>query len=152
MIVELFDIRDTDRLRAALAIRTSVFVCEQRVPPEEEIDEHDRTDVAAVHALARASAADGSAPLGAGRFYIREPTTVRIGRMAVSARARGRGVGRALLGALVAEARGRGFARAELHAQTHAAEFYRKAGFSDDGAPLWDAGIEHQPMSLDLRT
>jgi len=134
-------------MRAALAIRTTVFVDEQHVPPAEESDEHDRSDSLAVHALA--IGADAT-PLGAGRFYVAEPGTVQVGRMAVIAAARGRGVGATLLAALVAEARRRGFRRAHLHAQTHAASFYRKAGFCDDGALMWDAGIEHQPMSLDL--
>jgi predicted GNAT family N-acyltransferase len=143
VIVELFDIFDATRLAEALAVRTSVFVDEQGVPPEEEIDAHDRNDPTAVHALARAAAG----VVGAGRYYGVDARTVQIGRMAVLAAARGTGAGSALLAALVAEARRRGFVRAQLHAQTHAREFYLKAGFVDDGAPLWDAGILHQPMS-----
>jgi predicted GNAT family N-acyltransferase len=111
-------------MREALAIRTRVFVGEQGVPPEEEVDAHDRSDPQAVHAL------------------VREHGRIRA--------ARGAGAGRALLTALVAEARRRGFRRAHLHAQTHARGFYAKAGFHDDGEPLWDAGILHQPMSLEL--
>lgn len=134
-------------MREARAIRTTVFVHEQGVPLEEEVDEHDRTDADAVHVLARD---ETGAVVGAGRYYVTEPSTVQIGRMAVLARARGRGVGAHLLAALVREAGRRGFARAHLHAQTHASGFYRKAGFTDDGAELWDAGIRHQPMSLEL--
>jgi predicted GNAT family N-acyltransferase len=134
-------------MREALAIRTRVFVAEQGVPPDEEIDAHDLTDLRAVHALVR----DDGRILGAGRFYVSGPRTVQIGRMAVDAAARGSGAGRALLTALLAEARRRGFLQAHLHAQTHARGFYAKAGFSDDGEPLWDAGILHQPMSLELR-
>ena len=145
--VELFDIRDSGRMREALAIRTRVFVDEQGVPPEEEIDAHDRTTAAAVHAIVRDG--DGRA-IGAGRFYPRDARSVQIGRMAVEREARGRGAGGALLGALVEEARRRGFATAHLHAQVHARDFYGKAGFLDDGEPLWDAGILHQPMSREL--
>jgi predicted GNAT family N-acyltransferase len=133
-------------MREALAIRTRVFVGEQGVPPDEEIDAHDRSDPEAVHALVR----EGERFVGAGRFYVSAPRTVQIGRMAVAAAARGTGAGRALLTALVGEARRRGFDRAHLHAQTHARGFYVKAGFRDDGEPLWDAGILHQPMSLEL--
>ncbi len=147
MIVEVFGIDDAERMRLACEIRTRVFVDEQGVPPEEEIDEHDRTDRAAVHVLARASNAK---PVGAGRFYVTEPGTVQVGRMAVLPEARGTGVGAALLSALLREATVRGFTRAHLHAQLHARGFYEKAGFFDDGAPLWDAGIEHVPMSLPL--
>ncbi len=134
-------------MRIACDIRTRVFVDEQGVPPDEEIDEHDRTDRDAVHALARA--VDGAA-IGAGRFYVLEPAIVQIGRMAVLPQARGTGAGAALLRELLAVARRRGFARAHLHAQMHARGFYLKAGFVDDGERLWDAGIEHVPMSLAL--
>ena len=133
-------------MRRALEIRTRVFVDEQGVPPDEEIDEHDRTDPRAVHALALRS---GDA-VGAGRYYVLDDRTVQIGRMAVLPAARGTGAGAALLEALAEEARHRGFARAHLHAQMHASEFYRKNAFFDDGERLWDAGILHQPMSRNL--
>jgi len=147
MIVELFDIGDTERMREARAIRMRVFVDEQRVPPEDEIDEHDRTDVAACHALARDVA--GRA-VGAARFYALDARTARIGRMAVDAHARGRGIGMLLLRRLGTEAFRRGFAAIELHAQVHARDFYARAGYLDAGARIWDAGIEHQPMRLEL--
>jgi predicted GNAT family N-acyltransferase len=147
--VELFDVTDTDRMARALAIRVRVFVDEQAVPIDEEVDDHDRTDRDAVHALALD---DAGRPIGAGRFYASEPGTAQIGRMAVLAEARGRGIGGAVLTSLVAEARLRGFARAHLHAQVHAREFYVKAGFKDDGDRMWDAGILHQPMTLDFHS
>ena len=147
MIVELFGISDAERMSRALAIRLRVFVEEQGVPPDEEVDTHDRDDPDAVHALALD--ATGRAT-GAGRYYVAEAGTAQIGRMAVLAEARGLGVGQALLTALVGEARRRGLERAHLHAQLHAHQFYRKAGFSDDGETLWDAGILHQPMTLHL--
>lgn len=124
-----------------------MFVEEQGVPLELEIDEHDRDDIAAVHALARDE--DGTA-IGTGRFYELDAASVKIGRMAIDADRRGRGAGARLLEALIAEAQRRGFTQAHLDAQTVAAEFYRKAGFADDGDPLWDAGILHQPMSKQL--
>ena len=141
--VELFDIGDADRLEQAVAIRKRVFVEEQNVPLELEIDEHDRDDAAAVHALALLEARAA----GAGRFYVLEPGVVQVGRMAVLPELRGGGIGQALLEALLREARRRGFGLARLHAQVQAAGFYRRAGFADDGPALWDAGILHQPMA-----
>ncbi len=131
----------------ACAIRTRVFVHEQGVPPDEEIDEHDRTDRDAVHVIARDATGEA---IAAGRYYTAEPSTVQIGRMAVLAPHRGRGVGALVLETLVAEAQRRGFRNAHLHAQTHAREFYIKNGFTDDGEQLWDAGILHQPMTRRL--
>jgi predicted GNAT family N-acyltransferase len=145
VIVELFGIEDSERMKVACDIRTRVFVFEQGVPLEEEIDVHDTADRDARHALAYG--APGAAALGAGRYYSAAPGVAQIGRLAVLAPARGTGVGAALLEALVAEARRRGFVRARLDAQTHARGFYLKHGFRDDGDRMWDAGIEHQPMS-----
>jgi predicted GNAT family N-acyltransferase len=140
--IEFFATGDA-RLDEAIRLRIAVFVDEQGVPLDEEIDVHDRSDPLALHALARD---DAGQPLGTGRFYARDPGTAQIGRMAVAARARGTGVGMALLRALMQAARERGFTHAVLDAQVHAQPFYAKAGFEPFGATLMDAGIVHQPM------
>jgi len=131
----------------ACDIRLRVFVDEQHVPLDEEIDEHDRSDRNAVHALVYGPAHD---PIGTGRFFISEPGTALVGRVAVLAQNRGTGAGAALIDALLAEARRRGLTHAHLYAQVDARGFYVKWGFYDDGDQLWDAGILHQPMSLAL--
>jgi predicted GNAT family N-acyltransferase len=146
MDVEVFTVADRARMDEALAVRFAVFVDEQRVPAEEEIDEHDRADLDARHALIRA---EGSV-VAAGRFYRKDPQTAQIGRMAVAASYRGHGIGRVLLDALLAEARARGYARASLNAQTHAAEFYRKAGFVPYGETFHECEILHQAMEREL--
>jgi predicted GNAT family N-acyltransferase len=135
-------------MAAALALRIAVFVDEQRIPLEEEIDAHDDPAAnAVVHALARG--ADGSV-LGTGRYYREDGTTARIGRMAVAPAGRGRGVGLALLEALMAHARTAGFTRAVLNAQEHALGFYAKAGFVPDAETNLDAGIVHREMRRPL--
>jgi predicted GNAT family N-acyltransferase len=144
--VELFDITDSGRMHDALAVRMRVFVGEQGVPPELEVDAHDRTDPRAVHALVR----DEGEAIGAGRFYEIDPATVQIGRMAVLAGRRGGGVGAGILAALAEEARRRGYLRAQLHAQVHALDFYAKAGFTANEETLWDAGILHRKMERGL--
>jgi len=134
-------------MRMALTIRSHVFVDEQNVPPEEETDAHDLSDPDAVHALV---SDDAGVPLGAGRYYRLDARSVQVGRMAIEIGARGRGAGTQLLAALIDDARARRFSRVHLHAQVHARDFYVRAGFTDDGVPLWDAGILHQPMSKAL--
>jgi predicted GNAT family N-acyltransferase len=146
MHVEIFDITDRERLAAAFSVRFRVFVDEQRVPAEEEVDEHDRTDTDARHALVR----DGGVPVAAGRYYRVDGTTAQVGRMAVLAEYRGRRFGRQILDALVADARARGFARVALNAQDHAIAFYAKAGFTPYGATLVECDILHQPMERAL--
>lgn len=146
MIVELFGSGDA-RLMEAMKVRFGVFVDEQHVPPEIEIDEHDDpSDTRTVHALVRG----GDAPLAAGRFYERDATTAQIGRMAVVIGARGTGVGRRMLDALVEEARRRGYTRAQLSSQTHAIAFYEKAGFTAFGDAYDDAEIPHRDMEREL--
>lgn len=125
----------------ARRIRELVFVREQAVPLELEMDEQDpRCD----HALAYT--ADGAA-IGTGRLL----PDGHIGRMAVLKEWRGKGVGGLLLLALVEHARSRGHATLRLNAQTHAAGFYRRFGFDIAGAEFMEAGIPHVAMRRDLK-
>jgi predicted GNAT family N-acyltransferase len=117
-------------------IRTRVFVLEQNVPPEEEVD---ALDAHCVHALAYAP--DGQ-PVACGRLL----ADGRIGRMAVLAAWRGKGVGGVILEALIDEARERGLTRTYLHAQTHAIAFYERHGFVAHGGEFLDANIPHREM------
>jgi predicted GNAT family N-acyltransferase len=147
MRLETFTVADAARLARAIAVRVAVFVDEQKVPLAEEIDAHDRPGTTALHALA---VDDDATDLGTGRFYARDVTTAQIGRMAVVASARGRGVGAALLRRLVAEARAAGFTNARLDAQEHAVGFYERAGFVVVGPPMLDVGIVHRAMERAL--
>ncbi|HZR99479.1 MAG TPA: GNAT family N-acetyltransferase [Chloroflexota bacterium] len=122
----------------ASAIRFAVFVNEQRVPFDEELDEHDRD---AFHVLTWL----GDRPVGTGRL-VTEGDTGRIGRMAVLPAARGAGVGSAVLRALLAEAERRGLRSVHLAAQLHARPFYARFGFVAGGPHFLDAGIWHQRM------
>ena len=86
--------------------------------------------------------ADGR-PVGTGRLL----PDGHIGRMAVQAAWRGRGVGAALLQALIAEAGRRGMAQLALSAQTHALGFYGRFGFLPEGEVYDEAGLPHQVMT-----
>ena len=127
-------------VRACLRLRWTVFVEEQGVRPSEEVDAHDQV---AVHALALI---DG-VPCGAARFIFASPGVAKIQRMAVIDDVRKRGVGRALLDFLEEEARRRGAVRFTLWAQTHARQFYQRAGYTAEGPEFDDAGIPHISMS-----
>jgi predicted GNAT family N-acyltransferase len=121
-------------------IRFVVFVNEQKVPVEMELDEHDPVSV---HVIARSK---GNA-VGTGRLL---PDS-HIGRMAVLKAWRGKGVGAAMLKTLIGVARKRGDKEVVLSAQTHALQFYRKYGFASEGAVYPDCGIPHQDMRKKLR-
>ena len=126
--------------RWAERLRFTVFVEEQNVPAEIELDSFDALSMHAV-----AFDVNGEA-VGTGRLL----PDGHIGRMAVAKAARGGGVGSALLKALMDEARRHGHTHAVLSSQTHAMEFYRKHGYSVHGDEYDDAGIPHIDMRREL--
>lgn len=130
---------DLDRLHA---IRFAVFVAEQGVPPELEIDERDPF---CRHYLARVGGRDA----GTARIDLEQGG--RIGRLAVLAEHRRYGVGRALMQACHAAALGEGLAEVWCHAQVAAVPFYRALGYAATGKPFEEAGIEHVTMRRRLR-
>ena len=122
------------------SIREPVFVLEQEVPLEAEWDE---LDPKCQHVIARDSE---HKPIGTGRLTPGH----KIGRMAVLREWRGKGVGEALLVALIDQARAQGLREVSLNAQVGALGFYEKFGFQPYGARFEEAGIEHQAMKLVL--
>ena len=143
MAASIFSVRvcSWDAARAqARCIRELVFVLEQGVPPELEMDE---LDAHCDHALAYA--ADGAAA-GTGRLL----PDGHVGRMAVLKEYRGKGAGALLLQALVEQARRRGHTSVRLNAQIQAAGFYRRFGFDIAGPEFMEAGIAHVPMQRRL--
>lgn len=122
--------------RDATLIRYEVFVQEQHVPIEEELD---LEDPRCIHAVAYD---EQGLAVGTGRLL----PNAHIGRMAVRASYRGRGVGSDLLRALVNEARRHQYLEVVLAAQVHAQPFYAAHGFVAEGGIFMDAGIEHVTM------
>ncbi len=144
-------VRDEADLAAAFALRTEVFVVEQHVPAEEELDAADRSPTT-VHVVAER---DG-AVVGTGRLLTdpQHPGEVHVGRVAVAREARGGGVGEAVMSALevialaehgAAGPDGARRVRVELSAQEGAVGFYRRLGYTIDGERRYlDAGIWHR--------
>jgi predicted GNAT family N-acyltransferase len=141
-MTEVRPARDAAELGAALALRHEVFVVEQQVPIEEEIDEHDET---ALHLVA----VDGGRVVATCRL-VRDGDTVTLGRMAVVASERGRGLASALLAEAESRARADGARRIALAAQTGALGLYERAGYTAYGERFLDAGIEHLMMARRL--
>lgn len=121
-------------------VRQAVFVQEQRVP---EALEWDDADERSYHVLATSAAGEA---IGTGRLKL----DGQIGRMAVMREWRRRGVGTAILNALLALAEKQGCRVVRLHAQTHAIPFYAKQGFVAAGGEFDEAGIPHRVMELRL--
>ncbi|MGH8671914.1 MAG: GNAT family N-acetyltransferase [Burkholderiales bacterium] len=122
------------------AIRETVFIIEQGVTEDLEWD---GLDAEAQHALAYTVA---GLAIGTARLL----SDGHIGRMAVLKPWRHRGVGTALLDALLELAKRNGLSKVFLNAQEHAVGFYEKHGFRVHGETFMDAGIPHFAMTLDL--
>ena len=139
-----FEVRIVDWSRysqALSSLRHVVFVEEQGVPLELELDGEDPN---AHHA---AAFSDDGEVIGTGRML----ESGKIGRMAVCQLLRRRGVGRALLDTLVEEAQHMGLPDVSLGAQLSAIPFYEGAGFQAYGDVFLDAGIDHKMMKRVLR-
>jgi len=119
----------------AYPIRYTVFVREQSVPEELELDED---DITAWHAVLLV---DGVA-VGTGRLT----ASGKIGRLAVLEKYRKHGYGSKLMRALMNHGLANGITHFYLHAQTSAQSFYENLGFKANGPEFIEAGIAHIRM------
>ena len=131
--------------KEAFFIRKAVFIDEQRVPEELELD---ADDLQAIHVLAKI---DGLS-VGTARLVAISKDQAQIGRMAVLDQYRGQGIGRQILEKLIQFAQEKDFTGLFLHSQVNAIPFYEKMGFIADGDIYDEAGIPHRNMMLVLPT
>lgn len=124
-------------------IRKTVFVHEQNVPVELELDEYEDE---CVHVLLLLD----NEPAGTVRYRIFDETTVKIERMAVLKEYRGMHFGMNLMYFVHLHAKSKGFKWAKLGAQTHAISFYEKIGYQVSSDEFDDAGIPHVNMICSL--
>lgn len=123
---------------AIAALRRAVFIEEQSVP---EALEWETVDAQCRWWLAET-------PVEGVVGIVRLLDSGRIGRLAVRQTWRRKGVGTALLNAVLAAARRSGMKDIYLCAQTQALDFYARHGFSAEGPEYLDAGIPHRTMWL----
>jgi ElaA protein len=138
--VRIKRVRSAKDLERAYAIRMRVFVNEQNVPAEIEMDADDQR---AIHLLATLS---GKA-VGTARVVVRRGNA-KIGRMAVLKRYRKKGIGRKLLQRAVKTAIKSGARRVYLNAQVPVISFYEALHFLAVGPVFDEAGIPHRKMIL----
>ena len=133
-------------LEGAINVRMRVFVVEQQIPPEEELDEADAT---ATHAIAL----HGRQIVGTGRMLLvdgDDEGACRIGRMAVDREWRRHRVGGQILVFLEEQARRKGLTHCLLHAQEYVKAFYTGHGYVERGDVFVEAGIPHVEMTKEL--
>lgn len=127
----------------AFLVRQEVFIQEQGVPAELELDAFDPS---AAHALAYLD----DQCIATGRLINLAGDQAQIGRMAVLASSRGKGIGKQILEKLVNLAHSQGIKSIILHSQITAIPFYEKLGFQAQGDIYEEAGIPHRNMILIL--
>ena len=140
--MEVRPARDRGEIEEALALREQVFCLEQGVALDADRDGLD--DVATQFVAIEAGRVVGTC-----RVLV-EDGIGRLGRMAVEAPARGRGVGAAILAAAERSARDAGARSMRLHAQRYVEHLYADAGYAPFGEPFVEEGIPHVSMEKPL--
>ena len=135
-------VENQKELEDAYSIRKTVFVEEQAVPLDEEIDafENDAEHFVMYH--------EGS-PVGAGRFRFIDGYG-KVERICVLKEARKTGAGKAIMNTIENYAREKDIHKLKLNAQTHAIPFYAGLGYQVVSAEFMDAGIPHKMMVKEL--
>lgn len=140
MNTAVFD-ADDPRFDDALAIRKRVFVEEQDVPIDREVDGHDDE---ATHFLLSASE-----PVATARVRPHEGD-LKVERVAVLGEHRGEGYGEAVMDAVETYALDAGYEEVVLHAQVPVVGFYERLDYVTEGKEFEDAGIPHRAMRKSL--
>jgi len=136
----IVDVNWKNLMKEIKEIRFQVFVREQGVPPELEVD---GSDPLCLHVLAEIP---GKGFIGTARLL----PDGHIGRVAVLAEYRRKGIGREMVLHLIQLARSLRHRQVMLNAQESALEFYSRMGFIQEGDRFFDAGIPHFLMRMDL--
>jgi predicted GNAT family N-acyltransferase len=131
-------VENEKELEDAFSVRRTVFIDEQNVPAEEEIDELENE---ATHFVAYLE----DTPIAAGRFRIVDGYG-KVERICVLKAARKTGSGREMMNTIEAYARDNGLNKLKLNAQTHAIPFYAGLGYEVVSEEFLDAGIPHKTM------
>ncbi|MBI0579696.1 GNAT family N-acetyltransferase [Neobacillus cucumis] len=131
-------VENEKELEDAFSVRRTVFIDEQNVPEEEEIDQHEKeaTHFVLYH--------EGS-PIGAGRFRLVDGFG-KVERICILKQARGTGAGKAIMNGIEDFARKKGIQKLKLNSQTHAIPFYGGLGYEVVSEEFMDAGIPHKTM------
>lgn len=136
--MKIIVVENERQYKDALQVRKCVFVGEQHVPLELEVDEFEKE---ATHLVVY----DDDAPVGAGRFRIKN-TAAKVERICVLKEMRGKNIGLHIMRKIEELALELGLDELILHAQTHAQTFYEKLDYQVTSDLFYDANIPHVEM------
>lgn len=137
-----------EELNLGFALRIEVFVKEQNVPMELELDEKDNSENT-VHI----GFFDNNKLIGVARLIDLNKDVIHIGRVAIDKEYRGRGIGRELIIGCenIAQQILKRKIIIELSAQIQAENFYKSLGYNRVNDIIYlDAGIEHVDMMKEI--
>ncbi len=143
-MIKITEVKPGGDYSVSAAIRTTVFVEEQEIPIEDEMDEHDSS---AWHIVL---SVDGI-PAGTGRIYI-ENDIAKLGRVAVLESERGKGYAIQICKELIEVAKKEKAKLVTLNSQSYVASLYDKLGFIRCGEEFLEEGIPHIRMDLEIIT
>ncbi len=126
-------------LESAFEVRRQVFVEEQGISEDLELDEYDQE---ALHMVVIGE----KMIIGTARVRFLVSGQAKLERMAVLKHFRRRGIGSGIISFLTEELRNRQIKQVVLHAQYAVVVFYMSCGFEELGLPFWEAGIKHIKM------
>ncbi|WP_209125431.1 GNAT family N-acetyltransferase [Alkalihalobacillus sp. BA299] len=131
-------VENKDQLKDAYTVRTTVFVEEQKVPEEEEIDQFEDE---ATHFVVY----DDNKPIGAGRLRTVDGYG-KVERICILNDYRKKGIGKLLMDEIESVGQQQGLKKFKLNAQTQAEAFYQSLGYETVSDEFLDAGIPHVTM------
>lgn len=141
-------VQSQQELDACLDIWREVFIVEQEVPEELEVDEYDVLGTDITHVLVYD---DQHHPVATARLMPYEQGSVKVQRVAVLRSVRGQGYGAAIMRVLEELATKQNYQQVVLDAQCHAEDFYKKLGYAVVSDKFMEAGIEHVRMRKPLK-
>jgi predicted GNAT family N-acyltransferase len=136
-------VENDNELKEAFQVRKRVFVEEQGISEDLELDGYDSK---ALHMVVQY----GERIIGTARVLFPTPGVAKIERMAILKIFRRKGIGRKIISFLNGKLKIKKISKVIVHAQCSAAPFYRACGFVESGVPFNEAGIPHIKMEIQL--
>ena len=144
MVLDIRFTQNNKDMLSCLDLRRTVFIEEQNVPENEEVDGDDPD---CDHILLTVS----DIPVGAARLkYYND--FIKVQRVCVLKNYRGQGIGSKIINFIIRHVEKNDIrSSVRLGSQIHALEFYKRLGFIEFGEEYLDAGILHKDMEFQIK-
>ena len=136
-------VENDNELKEAFIVRKRVFVEEQGISEDLELDGYDSE---ALHMVVQYN----KRTIGTARVLFPSPGVAKIERMAVLKTFRRKGVGSKIISFLKGKLKNKKIGKVIVHAQYSAVPFYKSCNFIESGVPFNEAGIPHIKMEVQL--